>query len=269
MKPILMILGLVLAAGAGAVGGILAAPRATRASADAFVEARPSAAPVSALTPELEKRLQTLSMEMSGLQTEIAALRDDRSRAPASTSSKPAESNLASASESPEVFAATHREAILKVLEDERLAKEKAREEERKAREAKLIDAKADRAAQKFALTAGQRTALVDYYTAERAHIEEVRAQFRDGTQDGNPETMRDAFREGREWRANELTRLFGTDLGAQINEFENDGLRGRQGGGGGVRRVAGADGQNPGGNGGQNAGGGAPRPPRAGGGNN
>jgi hypothetical protein len=250
MKPILMILGLVLAAGAGALGGILAAPRATRAPVDAWVDARPAATPPPSQNPELEKRLQSLSLELSGLQTEIAALRDERSRAPAAAETSQSADKLAVAAESSEVFAAVHRDAILKVLADERAAQEKKREEERRDRELKALEAKADRATQKLGLNAAQRSTLVDYYANERTHIEEMRAQFRDSAQDGN--TARDAFREGREWRANELTRLFGTDLGAQINEFEGEGMRGRVAGGGPRRN--GADGQN-----GGNAAGGAP----------
>jgi hypothetical protein len=106
----------------------------------------------------------------------------------------------------------------------------------------KANEAKADRAAQKLGLSAGQRQTLVDYYTAERAHMEEMRAQFRDNADDGT--TAREAFRQGREWRANELTRLFGTELGAQIDEADNAN-----------RRFGGNGGNGPGGNG-QNGGG-------------
>jgi hypothetical protein len=61
----------------------------------------------------------------------------------------------------------------------------------------------------------------------------------------------REAFREAQQWRTNELTRLFGTDLGAQIGEAESqrdrrDVQQVRRGG----QRPAGGP-QGPGGNGG------------------
>ncbi|MDZ4774865.1 MAG: hypothetical protein SGI72_17210 [Planctomycetota bacterium] len=231
MKPIFMVLGLILAAGAGAVGGIVASPRAKPAPVDAFADVRTSTSAATQSSSEVEKRMQALSLELSGLQSEIAALRDDRTRASAATEARVPSDKLAVVDESTAAFAAQHKDAILKVMADERAAQELAREEERKQRDIKMSEGRADRAAQKLSLTAGQRQALVDYYAAERTHIDEVRAQFRDGKQETGNETMREAFRDGREWRTNELTRIFGTDLGAQINEFENDGFRNRAAG--------------------------------------
>jgi hypothetical protein len=267
MKPILMILGLVLAVGAGAVGGIMAVPRAAQPDVASIVDARPAPAPAPSQSPELEKRLQALSLEISGLQTEIAALRDTSTRAPVPNEASKAPEKLALAGESPEVFAAVHRDAIMKVIADERAMQEKIREDERKARELKQHEAKAERAAQKFNLSAGQRQTLTDYYVAEQAHFEEMRAEFRNGQQNGDQNTAREAFRTGREWRANELTRLFGTDLGAQINEFENEGGRARMAVGG-PAAGGGGDGARQPRRGGQN-GGNAGTPPAPGGGNN
>lgn len=250
MKPILMILGLVLAAGAGAVGGIVAAPRAVRPSPEIVTPALSTAPSPTGMSPEVEKRLQSLSLELSALETQIASLKSEPTRAPATPERSTPSDKLATA-ETTAAFAALHRDAILKVIADERAEQDRKREEERKQRELQAFEARADRAAEKFTLSAAQRQTLVDYYVAERTHFEEIRAQFREA-QDGAPESVRDAFREGREWRTNELTKLFGTDLGAQLGEFENESLRRgmavggqRRGGGNGGGANAGAGGGN------------------------
>ncbi|MBL8859179.1 MAG: hypothetical protein JNL28_11775 [Planctomycetes bacterium] len=242
MKPILLILGLVLAAGAGAVGGMMAAPRATRTAIEPVVlQATPSASETSStLSPELEKRLQHLSMEIGNLGTQLAALSEDRTRTPATTASASTTPQLGLAATSPEVFAAVNREGVLKILADERAEQERVREEERKVREQKMIEAQAERAAAKFNLSAAQQRSLSDFYAQERQRISDVRSQFRDGQQEPGADSVREAFREAKEWRNSELTRLFGTDLGAQISEFETDGFR--RGNNGQQRRGGGAD---------------------------
>lgn len=238
MKPIYIILGLILAAGAGALGGSLVATRAPAHTTEALQPQVAALQPAVAITPEVSKRLEALSMEISALETQLAAVRDERARTPvvAAASAPDRASVLA---ESTESFAAVHRDAILKVVADERAEQERKREEERKQREEQQLANKADRAAQKFNLNDAQKRQLTEYYVTERQKFDEMRMQFREGTAPGGPnETARDAFKEARDWRTNELTRLFGTDLGAQINEFETDrGRGGVAGGGGGARR--------------------------------
>lgn len=274
MKPIVLVLGFVLAAGAGALaGGIVAANRTGSANTAQEPLQAPAAAAVApasgGLTPEVQARLDALAMEVASLERELSQWKlAEEQRTPvttaASETSAPARALL-----STEEFAALHRDAILKVIDDERVAQEKQREEERKVREAQQLQNRADRVAEKLSLSEGQKNQLADFYTLERQRMEDMRAQMRDGNVPGAPDNARDAFRELREWRTNELTRLFGTDLGAQINEADTERGRGALAGGrrgnnngnnGGGAAQGGADG------GAQPQGNRAPRTPRAGG---
>jgi hypothetical protein len=112
-----------------------------------------------------------------------------------------------------------HREAILQVLDDERAERARKQEEERQERELQQDQTRAERVATKLNLSVGQKQILADYYTTERTKREEMRIAMRDS--DGSVEP-REAFRAAQEWRTNELGRLFGTDLGAQITEAES-----------------------------------------------
>src|SRR5690349_7755272 len=131
MKLLLVLIGLVAAAGAGAAGGALfSSPAPSRA-----IEPVQPSAPVAedkGISKEAQQRLDSMSMEIAELQTQIAALRQESSRAPALGLAPAPE---AVAPESPEAFASLHRAAILKVIEDQKAEEERKREEERKQRE--------------------------------------------------------------------------------------------------------------------------------------
>lgn len=232
MKPFLVLLGLVLAAGAGAVGGSMTASSKVSAAAAPLQAPTTAASPeVTAIPAEVQKRLDSLAMEVATLEHQLANLRADKERVPAAPAEAPA--TVAATAVSSDEFASQHREAILKVLADERADQERKREEERKQREAQQLENRADRVAQKVPMSDGQKRQLVEYYAAERAKFEEARTQMRDGTLEPGMENPREAFNQMREWRANELTRLFGTELGAQINEADTERMRGGLAGGG------------------------------------
>jgi hypothetical protein len=175
-------------------------------------------------------------MELADLQSRFAASQQEPTRLPASTP-PPA----AVAPESVDAFASLHRAAILKVIDDERAEQERKKEEERKQREIEQARQHAERTAAKVPLSDGQKLLLAQFYEDDRAKMDELRSQMRDPA-DAAGTAPRDAFRELREWHTNELTRLFGTDLGAQIDQADQDrrpgqglqnGQRGRRVGGG------------------------------------
>src|SRR6185436_1987331 len=107
------------------------------------------------LPAEAQQRMDALSMEIGELQTQIAALRAEKSRAPAGV---PAAPEVAAASnESVEVFAATHRDAILKVIDDREAEIARKAEEQRKLDQLKQNQARAERVGTKVALSPGQK----------------------------------------------------------------------------------------------------------------
>lgn len=278
MKPIVLLLGFVLAAGAGALGGSLVASRPGANGTAEPVQAPTAVAPaVSALPPEVKSRLDELAMEVATLEHKLAQMAQNAERAPAaSTTPATTEANaaFAAANLSTEQFAALHRDAILKVIDDERVAQEKQRETEARERQRQQDLNQATRVAEKLQLSEGQKQQLVDFYGVERQRMQDMRTQMRDGAVAGGPDNPRDAFRELREWHTNELTRLFGTDLGARIDEADGDrgralagGRRGFNGGGGaGAGGAGGGDGAGGAGTGGTPQGNRGPRAPRGGG---
>jgi hypothetical protein len=263
MKPLLILAGLVLAAGAGAAGGALVAP-ASRVAAEPLSPSTPANAPAVAVTPEVQRKIDALHMEIADLQDKITQLSGQRTPGVAA----PVTEKVV-VDDSPEVFAAVHREAILKVIADQRAEDERKREEERVRRDQEQMAQRVDRVAQKYNLNEGQKHQLTDFYTAERQKFDDMRTQVRDLGADAGQNSMRDGFREIQAWRTAELTRLFGTELGAQIGENEGDRFRAAGGGpGGGGRRGQNGQGGQGGQQGGQNGQGGqftAPHPPGSG----
>jgi hypothetical protein len=244
MKALLVIVGLVLAAGAGAAGGALFAPSPTVRNVEPL-QPQSLVAPAVAISPEAQKRMDALAMEISDLQTQIASLRQEKSRAPATSAPE-----IAAAPTSATELAALNRDAILKVLDDVQAEKDRKREEERKQREVQQNLAHAERVATKVNLNPGQKQVLADFYATENQKREEMRTQYRDAFDNGTAAPLRDAFRESREWSTNELTRLFGTELGAQIVQADEGG-RGPNGGVNGNGQAQRRGQRNPGGNGG------------------
>jgi len=155
------------------------------------------------------------------------------------------------------MFAAEHRSAIMKVIEEDRQAQKRKADEEQRARDLQASLARSERTAKQFGLAADQQKALADIYILERQKMDDIRNQFAaQGGPGGDPEAMRTSFRELRDWRLNELTLRLGADLAEKINESDVAAFRGGfggPGGGGGGRRGNrnGGGGDGNGGNGG------------------
>jgi hypothetical protein len=225
MKILLVLAGLLAAAAAGAAGAALFSP----APAPATAALQPREAPVSpaptAVPREVQQRLDTLTQEVADLQAQLAEVRAGASRTSAA----------AAAPEAPSVsvaqVATIQREAILKVLADEKAAEEQKREQERLKRAEEMRLQRADRMAQRVGLNAAQERQLADFYLQENDKIEAFRQQFRDGGMANmDREQMRAQFQEFRTWRESELTRLFGPETGKQIADTEGDRFRGGPG---------------------------------------
>jgi hypothetical protein len=190
----------------------------------------------SARADDVLARLDTLTREIDDLHAEVLALKAGAERQPAAAPAAVAVEN-----ESAAAFAAQHRDAILKVIADERAEQVRKKEEEQRQRDMESLLARADRTAKKFGLDATQQKQLADVYVLEQQKIEDMRTAMRDqGGWQGNPDGVRTAFQEMRDWRLNELTTRLGADLAQKINEADVQAFRGAMGGpgaGGGGRR--------------------------------
>src|SRR5262249_46131398 len=145
-----------------------------------------ASSPSVAVTPEVQRKIDALHMEIADLQDKITQL--SAQRTPGVT---PPVTEKVVVDDSPEVFAAVHREAILKVIADQRADEERKREEERVRREQEQLAQRVDRDAQKFNLNEGQKHMLMDFYTQERQKFDDVRAQVRDQGADAGQNPMR------------------------------------------------------------------------------
>ena len=257
MKPLYAFVGLLLAAGAGALGGYIAAgPNHAPATSTLISDALPLTSSVAG-TPNRD--LAAIELRLDGLSRQIEELqqrRESGGREPAMVAEQAKTEELTT-----NAFVALHKDAIRKVFEEERAEEARKAEEDRKQRDLIASQKRAEGMATRFNLDAKQTKQLTDLYEVERAKQNELRNAMQNGTMpDGtNP---RDAFTAFRDWRTQELTTTFGADLGGKINEADNQGFRGGPGGGpgggGGGGRRGGDNGQ--GGNGqggGQGPGGG------------
>ncbi len=261
MKILLVLLGILVAGAAGAGGAALFAPAPARTVEVAPVGPAPAGPTAQGIAPELDRRLESMSMDMADLQDQIRDLRAQASRTPVVEVASAAPTTAALSTPS-----TAQREQILKVIADEKAAEAARREAERMKRDEDQKLQRADRMAQRFGLNEVQERQLVEFYSASQAKFDALRETMRaareDGTLDG--EMMRSSMREARDWGNSELERLYGPVTGKQIAEYEQDRFRGgfgggpggndNNGGGGGRRGGFGGGG---GGNG--NAGGGAP----------
>jgi hypothetical protein len=151
---------------------------------------------------------------------------------------------------------AAHRDAILKVIEDDRQEQKRKQDDEQRARDLQTALARAERTAKQFGLAGDQQKALADVYILERQKIDDLRNQMRDqGGAVGDPQAMRQGFRDLRDWRLVELTNRLGADLAEKINEADAQRLGG--GGQGGRRGNRGQGGTGGGTDGGNRPGGG------------
>lgn len=216
----------------------------------------PAAAPTGsdARFGEVLARVDALSREVDDLRADLAALKAGAERQPAveTAAEKTADDSAVS-------FAAAHREAILKVIEDDRQEQKRKQEEEQRARELQAALSRAERTAKQFGLAADQQKQLADLYVLERQKLNDLRSQTRDPAAAGvDPQTMRQGYRDLQEWRLTQLTNRFGPDLGARIDEFDNQRFGGGPGGGGRRgNRGRGGQGGSSGSDGGNGSGGG------------
>lgn len=176
---------------------------------------------------EVLARMDALAREVDDLRAQVAALEAGAQREPAVAAAE------APVEESAATYAAVHREAILKVIEDDRQIQQQKREEEQRARDMQQMLARAERTAKRFGLNPEQQKSLADVYVLERIKMEDFRTQMRDqGGMGGDPEQWRTSMQEMRDWRLGELTTRLGPDLAQQINESDFDRFRegGRRG---------------------------------------
>ncbi|MFN0006360.1 MAG: hypothetical protein ACKVXR_00505 [Planctomycetota bacterium] len=233
MRIALVLVSLCLVLALGAIGLFVALSPGSTPMAAASTEA-PRAATARGTTPdgpqdpadEVLARMDALAREVDDLRAQVAALEAGAAREPAvvAAAQTPPEGSAAT-------YAAVHREAILQVIEDDRLTQQRKREEEQRARDLQAALARAERTAKKFGLDAEQQKSLADVYILERAKMEDLRTQFRDqGGMGADPEQARTAFTELRDWRLTELSNRLGEDLAQQINKSEFERAEGRRG---------------------------------------
>ncbi len=226
MKILLVLACVVLAVVAGAAGALLVQtpPPAARELVDVPAPTVPIAearAPESNALDDgdLAARVDELSQEVAALREELARIREGASRAPVAAASTDANA-------SPSVnddFAQVHRDDILEVIEQDRQAREQEREAARAQREEEAILARAERVARELGLSAMQQKALADVYTLERQKLAELRATLITDAYSEMPVNVREQFATLRQWRTDELTTRFGSDLAQKISEQDAD----------------------------------------------
>lgn len=238
MKPIVAILGLFAAVAAGAVGGIVASTTATPTAADTAavrpLEPAPQTAahtaPAAALdTSDVQKELRDLSDEVMRLRAEIAAVREGRVRETAVAATPTAAGEELPA----ESLAILHKDAILRVIAEDRAEQLRKEDEARKQRELEQAQQRAERVAKELNLSKAEERKLAEVYVMEREKRDEFMSRMRAGDVPDRDQ-MRQSFQEYREWRTNELTTRLGADLAAKVNEYDGDrmGFGGRMMGG-------------------------------------
>jgi hypothetical protein len=234
MKLLLVFACVVLAVIAGAAGALIVSTPAPAPQIVTMPAPPPMTTPA---TPEnasslhdsdLLARVDDLTREVTALRDELARMREGTARAPVTTALPDGASPRAE-----DDFAEVHREGILEVIEQDRAAREQQREADRAQREEEAILARAERAARELGLSAMQQKALADVYTLERQKLAELRATLVTDAYSEMPVNVREQFATLRQWRTDELTTRFGSDLAQKISELDADRWgRGRRGGG-------------------------------------
>jgi hypothetical protein len=241
MKPIVLVVSLLAAVAAGAVGGIVASTTAvpaqeTIAAPSGTAPAAPTqSAPAAAFVDQsdVQRQITDLTREVDRLHAELAALREGRVRADAT--------EVAQAAPTEDVPAASlaiiHEDAIRRVIAKERAELEQKEEDARKQRELEAALQRAERVAKELGMSTTEQRKLGELYALERDKREEFRKAFQDG-QTPDRDQMRQTFQEYRDWRTAELNARFGPDLAARVAESEGDrggGFRMMGGEGGGA----------------------------------
>lgn len=226
MKPLLVLVGILCAVGAGAAGSLLVSP--TPANSSSGLEPRAAVSPSApTISVEVQRKMDELNMQIAALEAKVADLQRAETRVAGSDDSVA----LAAA---PTEVAVVQREAILKVIAEDRLLQAQKAEEERKKRDQDALEAKAERVANKLNLNSLQKNQLVDLFGQESTKMAALRDQFQGGAGADGFTNARDSFREIRDWKTGELTKLFGAEIGAQIGEMDGGGRGGFAGGPGG-----------------------------------
>lgn len=188
----------------------------------------PSTAPASAesahANEETLARLDALTREITDLREEVAALKAgaQRESVPAAATEAKPESVETSASITP-----VQRDAILKVIADDRAEQKRKQDEEQAQRDLQNALARADKAALKYGLNVDQRKGLVDVFVADAQKSTDLRNQMMNQGFNGDREAMRKAFTDLDTWRMDELTKRMGPDLAQQVHDGEFNGFGG------------------------------------------
>ena len=205
MKPAQLLLAsfalLAAAALAGALGGTLVKSGAPATPPPALAGPAPDA--------DLGRELARLADEVERLRDEVAFLREPPAREPAVATAAPA-----SVAAGPDLPLA-EKQAILRVIEEDRAAREARAAEERAAAELEQLLARAHRTAERFGLDGAQEKSLADVYAAERARLEQLRSELRGPEVDR--ERARELYEQHRAWRDREFVARFGEELGPQL----------------------------------------------------
>lgn len=255
MKPIqiaLVLAGAAVASYAGATLALQAKPAAPTtgdapaASKDTVVAAAPS----SEEKPFAAAELDGLRGAVANLQREVDDLRAQLARRDVAANETPTEAGKVA---TVDAVADLQRDAIVRVMEEERQREQQKRDDERKAREKEALDRLADRAAKELGLSPADQTRYGEYLAVASAKREEMFAGMRGGQ--GNGTDFRTAWEDYRTWSENELKGTFGDNLGQQIGDWQREQMRG--GGMGFDMGGRGVDVRF----GGQTTGGGAPQP--------
>jgi hypothetical protein len=174
-------------------------------------------------------RLDALAAQMSELRSEMAALKAgaNRESVPELARTEKPETVETAAAVSP-----IQRDAILKVIADDRAEEKRKKDEEQAQRDLQNALARADRAAQKYGLNVDQRKGLVDVLVTDAQKTNELRTQMMAQGFNGDREAMRKAFTDLDAWRMDELTKRVGPDLAQQVHDGEFNGFPGGPGGG-------------------------------------
>jgi hypothetical protein len=228
MKPLPLFLILLASVSTGMAGGYLGARLGTPAPTSTSSPSDP--APTPAGDAGAAEREATLRAELSSLQvrfdelsTRVAEMRSASER----TAAAPTKLETEPVLDSSNAIAALNKNAIKAVIEEDRAEQAKKREDERKQRASEQLQNRADQVAEKVGLNAIQKQQLVSYYELESARMEEFRSQMRDGGGPSDRESMRQTFQDFRTWRETELTKTFGAETAAKIQENDRMGGRG------------------------------------------
>lgn len=233
MKPIqtvLVIAGAAVASFAGASVALMgkSEPAAHEATAlaprdDASTASQAAAQPA----PFANSELDGLRGAVANLQREVDDLRAQLARRAA----EPVETaNSTGTVATAEAVAEVQRDAIVKVMEEERQREQQKRDDERKAREKETLDRMAERAAKDLGLSPADQTRYSEYLTVASAKRDEMFAGMRNGGGNG-PQDFRTAMEDYRTWSENELKGTFGDNLGQQLGDWQREQMRGGFGG--------------------------------------